>query len=99
MTKSIFITPGDGGQLLASLNGPSANYLEGEMYAGLFLPFSQNAKGNTKQSHQGNHTHTPVSVIGSKIWIDKEMHDLRLKKVSVATNRCGTKDPRVCAFT
>ena len=47
------------------------------MYAGLFLTFSPNAKGNTKQSHQGNQAHTPVLIIGSKIWIDKEMHDLR----------------------
>ena len=70
MTKSIFITSGDGGPRWLPPPGPAlitwrptgALLRNDEMYAGLFLKFPPTARGNTKQSHEGkhkHHTHTP----------------------------------------
>lgn len=69
MTKSIFITSGDGGPrwlpppgpVLITLRPTGALLRNDEMYGGLFLKLRPTARGNMKQSHQGTQkqTHTP----------------------------------------
>lgn len=73
MTKSIFIMSGDGGPRWLPPLGPAlitwrptgVLLRNDEMYSRLFLKFPPNARGNTKQSHQGKQKHTYAHLLGN----------------------------------